>query len=421
MNKNKFYRYNEKVLQERINEYLDKIFNKKKLFNYQFLRNACYSYLYYLSIKRYQKNYSKKLTTFFFLRNLTYRKFFFNKDAVKKESSNFKNRNITFEVLVLYHDIKHKNYIKNSNIFDKKTLYKDISHINKFNIKYFLNFNNIFLNNVYMLYSNLEKFILKNKFKKIISVEGDAPYNFLISEIAKKKNIKNYCFQWGVIPDRKLKYLYSNFLFDIFFTYGKYFSDIFKKINNKTDTISLGRIDVDNNQVMAKKDSNIVLVAYQGVSSLITEKKLNLFNNLIIKLSNELNVRVIIKPHPNFPINRYSLKDFKEKNIYVSDSKKNLSELMRNASYCLSINSSSLLESVLYNVVPILYSHKDVLNLPIKKYGIGITSSSSNIICNEIKNCLENNKYKNKYIKNIDEYKGHIFSEFNKKKVMELL
>jgi hypothetical protein len=260
-------------------------------------------------------------------------------------------------------------------------------------------------------YETIKSAISKIKPKNIIIPEGNSPLNELFNLVTKKeKKIKTICIQQGWSPVvhngfRKMNY-------DLFLTWGGEFSNILSRYNKEQKFLVVGNhiLDLQKNEVV----KNYISFFPQGVDSVITQKDSDDFFELAIYIANKYNnLQVIIREHPSTPIDtNMKSKLINIKNIkFMNSDKYALSAVLSKTKIAISVFSTVLYESLLYDAIPFSFNSTDLPGMEpnLCKLGVGIESKSILESKNKIDYILNNNLKINLYLKNILKYKKNYF------------
>ena len=262
-----------------------------------------------------------------------------------------------------------------------------------------------FLNQV----ARMDDFFKANKPEFVICAEGDAPYHSLLSELGKMHSFKSVCLQWGVFYDGWRDIAFSNMRFDYFLTWGEYFSKDLMPANQRSKFISYGRLNIQSDISIQKKDKIVFLA--QGVVGAITQKNFDDFFYLCIKTKKLLpQFEIIYRPHPSIPLE--GLQKVLKKNGVIVDDNQELVKHLSQSIICVAITSSSLLEGVLVDSVPISFGSNCLRHaIDLEKNKIGVRLESVKAVLDLIKVLAERGEVYHQYLNNIKSQKGNFFSE----------
>jgi hypothetical protein len=260
---------------------------------------------------------------------------------------------------------------------------------------------------------------MKYKPKFLITLEGDNSVADSICNVAKKFNIQSICFQWGVFPRKYPKVPLMNMPYNFYISSGPLFSKILKPHNKNTMFLETG------NLINIKKERKInkILFILQPNNYISSKYDLIALSKLAIDLSEKFtNWNFVIRDHPIFNFEELNLK--KNNNIIIERYySKSINESLAESKIIVSISSSVIIESLLFNVIPcMLLPYKKFDFYPdFKKNKIGFVNYSPLKIKMNIVNLIKNKNTLKRYQNNIRYKSGSFFSKNISSKKPDLL
>lgn len=241
--------------------------------------------------------------------------------------------------------------------------------------------------------------ILKPKI--FISIESDNIISEIGAQISKYFGIKSVCFQWGAFVQKIPRLSLQEMSFSFFFSWGKLFSNYLRKFNKNTQFLELGYFNYKK-----KKKTNRIIFAlqkpYETLPVYYTVQLIYMANTIANKYKNW---QIVIREHPDFSVNNILKNIELNKNIIIEKNNISLSESLSKSKIIVGLNSSILIESLLFNCVPFYLELKGYYrfypDLSKKKLGVSYISFeeleyklNKFILGNEIKyNNLNNKKF----------------------------
>lgn len=273
-----------------------RILNTNFLFNF-YQKNVHFIYdksIYKLLLNKYLKK--KFFLDLSFLKEILY----FNIKIIKILSCGIEKKKYSHpksDIIYFCEKKNHETYI--NKLLSQSSFSFSKLELSKFRTINFLIFR--FLFDYYDLFKVKYDILVVNKAldylkpKLIIFIEGDKYQDYLISLIAKKKNIPTICLQWGILIDDKPNISLRNFQFDYYFSWGNFFSVDLKKKNLLTKFINVGNFNYPLNKISNKK----IVFFLQNINQYYcSNKTLSEFYSLIIWCLKNLNEKIIIRSHP---------------------------------------------------------------------------------------------------------------------------
>ena len=400
-NYDNFYDFEEftaKIIKKFINRYKDELRLKFKGLN---LERSCEKYLYYkinssdsfysffIDIKKnkLKKNYTfecyelqllaLELKKIYKLKNI---KIYYKKNYVKKFLfliiySAF----LLFSFLFTFRENNNKNIISilNHNKFKKefeflfnkikiKIIYAQYARfiplsalcLLKLNFKvYFKNIINqkkfFFMHGIYLRTYIYDSIISMNNPLFIFFYEGDAVDHEICSEIAKKKNIKSICLQWGSTLYNKPKSSFRNSGYSTLLAWGKNYADIFHKHN---PNVNIEIIGTPHLKSYAYKKNKILFLLPQKSHQFISNE-LEKFYKFIKWTSEKFPGKVIVRTHPQDSLKMTTKNLNYTQKITIEDSKKiSLAKSLSRSFFFIIAGSSAIFEAANLGVIPLLYA-----------------------------------------------------------------
>jgi hypothetical protein len=334
-----------------------RILNTNFLFNF-YQKNLYFIYdksIYKLLLNKYLKK--KFFFDLSFLKEILY----FNIKIIKILSCRGKNQKYTHpksDILYFCEKKNHNTYInkllsQSSFSFSKLELSK-FRTINFLIFRFLFDYYDLFKVKYDILAINIALDYLKPKL--IIFIEGDKYQDYLISLIAKKKNIPTICLQWGILIEDKPNISLRNFQFDYYFSWGNFFSVDLKRKNLLTKFVNVGNFNYPLNKISNKK----IVFFLQNINQYYcSNKTLSEFYSLIIWCLKNLSEKIIIRSHPQ---QKKSLLIFKRyKNAIIHETKYVPMHItLSQARICIGLYSSAVFEAACQNITSVFLFKKNL-------------------------------------------------------------
>lgn len=208
----------------------------------------------------------------------------------------------------------------------------------------------------------LEKVIIKNLFrslkpKKVVLVEGNWHVDKITAMVCQKLKISTICVQHGWNPN--LNCQWQNLIFDKMLTWGKYFSDELKKANqNIPITFQECGSHILEYNPKKKGELKAIGICIQCVNHIISEELYTSFFSDMIYISKELpHFSYIVREHPSHPLSEPEKDILSENGFDISNPySESLTDFFDRIELSISIYSSTIIESIAAQVVPIIYN-----------------------------------------------------------------
>jgi hypothetical protein len=270
------------------------------------------------------------------------------------------------------------------------------------------------------LYLSLYNIFKKISPKSVILLEGDAPYHILSSYACEKLNVKTICFQWGLLPTYKSKTAFSNMSFSYFMTWGKYFTNQLIEYNPKQKFLDFGYLNFPNQQSSGQK---ILFLDQGGCFENVSNYHIHLFRNIAVKLAKSFPRNVLLRPHPNDPPSPEDINILVKGGVQITDSTGPISDDLIQSKVSISIQSSSLLDSFVFGVIPVSFHHEqmDSYPFPFNQYKIGLESASVRVIYDFIYKICTDDSFHENYQLNIKRFSNKFFKKSTKDQMKKVL
>ena len=318
------------IFNKLILDFLRALFKKKFFYDFTFFSKSFYFFLKILRVSYYLIKYKKSL---------------------KKSSVD-----ILYYCTTKHHDNYIKKLLEKSSFsYSKLDISKFRSLISLKEINFFFDSYDYFQIKYDIL--SIDKAIDFYRPKILICIEGDKYQDYLLTSLAKKKNITSICLQWGVFIDHKPNIALQNLNFEYYFAWGEYFIEEFKKYNSTTKFINIGNF---NNLHSRKKGKKIVFFLQPVNNYYISKVTLNRFYSVIIWCLKNLDEKIIIRTHPALE-NQKSLNFIKRSDNVIIHRATNVSieKTLDEARVCIALYSSAILESAASGIFSIFYFEKN--------------------------------------------------------------
>lgn len=190
----------------------------------------------------------------------------------------------------------------------------------------------------------------------IINFEGCHITDQLIGEIGKLMKIKTICIQHGYAPFYPSTF--RNMNYSKFLTWGDYFSEGFNPFNLNSKFIAVGNHILQN---INNKNSRVKVISFfvQVTKYFISQEYYDNFINLIIfTAKNNLNLKIVVREHPSNPIPEKYINLLKLENniVFMNKETHDVGEVLQRSDIAVSISSTSLIEALEMEVIPIYFN-----------------------------------------------------------------
>ena len=299
---------------------------------------------------------------------------------------------------LICNDIKESVKICEENNYSYVVMYQNSNISMKTNIDIYL---------LTILYETILSYIKKIKPKSIIIPEGNAPIYEVLNLVAQnRKDIKTICIQhaWatGFVDTG-----WRNMHFDLYICWGDVFKKALQPFNKSQKFISIGSHILELNYESSEKDS-ISFFSQSSASGIISPKKHNEFLDFALYVATKYKkTNIIIREHPSAPMGDDLKIKFQDcKNVeFMNPDKFLLSDVLSRSKITISIISSTLFESLLYDAIPIYFNNIEMprLDIDLVEMNMALEIKSINEEKDKIKAILEGNNdvleknKKNKY------------------------
>ena len=320
------------------------------------------------------------------------------------ESNLFENQNI---VWLVYGNVNFKNIdFKEDCVLKYQSFYYFDEHVYPFNL----------------FHSDLEciNYYLKMISPKAVFLfEGDDTSHILLSNAANAFKIPNFCFQWGILHQSKIKCAFCYMEFSCFFTWGKIFTDQLKPYNPNQIFHEIGRLGTSEKVSTGNK----IIFLDAGGARFISKCHQDLFLDLLMEVSSKFPKRVFLRPHPNHLLNQNTLQRLENAQISISDPQRPIVKDLEGCSIAVSIYSSSILDAIWAGVVPISFKFPEFepYPIPLNKMKIGYESESYSHVLGFINKLVKEEIFLNKYRANLSIKKEEIFSSRSNNQIRKVI
>jgi len=318
-----------------------KYYNKKKL-KLTYKNNYLYKFIYtikyfllisFLSIFKFERENKKSVYAL-----LNHNKF---KDKFKFILKNINEKKYIYHFDHIINDLK-----KAKKKFSFKLKYKNIFYQRKF----------FFMHNIYtsaMIYDTILS--IKNPYF-LLFFEGDASDHEIASAVARKKNIKSICIQWGSFMTKTPKNSLRNGGFEDFLVWSERYKKHFLKYNKNTKIIPKGNSFINKKL----KNENKVLFLLPQVCSETSIEQIKTFTHIINWFSKKYPGEGIIRSHPyknELNNEKYNLQI--SNCVFHNPSKISINKSLSEAYLIITCGSSLIFEAGKLGVIPLLIFDKD--------------------------------------------------------------
>ena len=262
---------------------------------------------------------------------------------------------------------------------------------------------------------HIEKLIINYKPKAVICMEGDNFLDQIFGLLCERHKIPSICIQRGSLVNKHPKISYTNFSYKYYLAWGTFFSSKLLKYNKKTKFYNVGNIIEPKRY---SKKNKIIFFLQTIVEPNIDKLNYNQLIELILWSAKNTKKEIIVRSHPSFyPDNKFFKKIKNYKNIkFHNSSKIPFAKSMKEVMIAISINSSSLIESLLFDVLPIYFVTDPNLkefNYDLKKYNNILHYDNIDDVKKNINYYLISKNYKKKQ-KMIRKYKDKFITNSGK-------
>jgi hypothetical protein len=220
--------------------------------------------------------------------------------------------------------------------------------------------------------------------------EGDADYHSILAEVGRRSRVRTFCLQWGIFYKDWSEIAFSNIRTDYFLAWGKYFLDEMCRRNPGCDVLVYGYPPIVSSVEVSMESKRSILFLAQGVLGGISHSHFNQYCDLMFQLQKALPPDTLIyKPHPTVrdPCKEKLIRDF---GIHI-DETTSLAALCSKSVICVGITTSSLVEALLYNCIPVSFTPGDeVHSFPFERFKVGVVAhdllSAKGVILDLVKN-----------------------------------
>lgn len=189
----------------------------------------------------------------------------------------------------------------------------------------------------------------------LIVPEGCLISMHIAARICKAYNIKTKCIQWGFFGRSAAKVGWRHMPYDKYFVWGDFFKETFQKYNPDLQIVTSGHPKLV--EVEQDKSKNTVLIAVQReMGDHISSADLRMFLECCYELIEALpKQQFILRTHPDLPAANLPKKPSASlTNLTIHEySDFSLSQSFENASLCIGISSTTIVESVAAYCYPI--------------------------------------------------------------------
>jgi len=261
--------------------------------------------------------------------------------------------------------------------------------------------------------------------KCMILVEGFSANDEVASQVAKKYGIKTVCLQqgWDFIASPSSK----NLSFDKMLVWGKALVDYQQPYSPNTQFKSVGNHVLNNIQACLKENKILFLLQARKVPSAFLDEEIwdKIWQLIFFTASRFQDYTVVVRPHPVHPISQEEIEAVKKyPNIKISTPKEeSLNETLWKSKICVAVNSTTILESIGTETIPIIFNLTPVPNYNpnISKEGVGIEVKNLMEAKISLIKLIEENLYRKTIIKTIKKYKKQVFQAFGKKAINNII
>jgi len=278
-----------------------------------------------------------------------------------------------------------------------------------------LNEDKLHLSKLILMHINVVNFFSQFDFTVYLLPEGDAAFYEVINLFTKHDNTACICIQHGWdsmiwTGNRDMHYKY-------FLTWGVFWHKYLEKYNSGQEFKVVGAPSHKpvNSNVKTYKS---ILFLLQGESVLINTHRLQGFLDLIENTAREhSNVSIVVREHPSCSLDEIH-KEYllKMGNVCFKNSKSyTLSEAMEDTLIAVSIYSTVLVESIDYDVIPIMLNTPGITPVipDFNKFNIGVEVWDNAGALLSISKILLDSNFRDNILHNIKMYKKDMFLSNN--------
>lgn len=265
---------------------------------------------------------------------------------------------------------------------------------------------------IYTLLTRLDLVINCLRPSYIVCAEGDAPYHSLVSEISRCYKLSSVCIQWGIHSYPWKEIAFSDMLFTYFFTWGDYFSNDLRSNNPCTSFVTYGYPGYNKiHQFYRRNKSNKIVFLAQAIVGHQDLVSVECFVDLCINVSSLLpGFEIVYREHPSHQMPQYTSRILNESNVLI-DSDNSLLSLLADSLMCVSITSSSLVEGILMDSIPLSFNMTNLaFAIPLSQLEIGYETSVYEEALAFILKVSSDTVTRDMYTDNIQKIKPYLFT-----------
>ena len=245
------------------------------------------------------------------------------------------------------------------------------------------------------IFFDLELTVISSEPSCIFVIEGDAPYQSILSEIGLKHKIPVYCLQWGIFHKNKLRTAFSGMSYSKFLSWGFFFEKQLKEHSPHLDFIKFGYPALSR----INEDSKNIIFLSQGVGDNVEEKHEQELIRLAIDLAKKFPERVRWRSHPNSTLTIQAFSNLVKGGVEICDSKAHIGCQLQDSMIAIGISTSSLVDAVNVGVIPVIFNSTCQKNypFPIVEDGLGMEFGNSYDALKGIADIISNKDSINKF------------------------
>ena len=253
--------------------------------------------------------------------------------------------------------------------------------------------------------------------KCVILVEGNSPIDEITNQVCKQLLIPTICIQHGWSPI--IHNGFRNMSYTKMLVWGQGFANLLKKYNpQQSFAITGSHILNQNNHIEliknidAKKSISFFLQSPKKLCSCVSWNKI--LKLILLTAKNFSDIPILVREHPNYPLSFTEKKSFaKFSNIeFVDAARYSLTDVLERSLVSISVFSTTILESVVAEVIPIIFNVTSMPNYypNLHEAGVGIEVKNIDEAVNAIEKLVLNREYRQKIQLNFKKFQYKYFN-----------
>jgi hypothetical protein len=228
-------------------------------------------------------------------------------------------------------------------------------------------------------------------YSMVLTVEGNAAYDELVSRTAQYLKIESVCIQQGSCPI--IHTGFRNLSHSKFLVWGEGFAEVLRPFNPNQKFVAVGSHIIRQKNAVDIRGG--IAFFLQSPGPLISQAAWESFLDFIVQIAGAYpSKEIFVREHPDFalrPFEKASLSRLK--NIqFLSSPKFSLSDVLSRSSISVSIYSTTILESIASGVLPVIYNPTALPRFfpDVEAAGVGYEGKSQKEVLELIDRLLKN-------------------------------